>query len=73
MNFNLVFGSRIALIHLSDHILNKRAIMVLLGLQNAFDTVIHAILLNKLKAFDTDEISVCWFRSCLTENNCLFT
>ena len=33
--------------------------MVLLGLQNAFHTVNHTILLNKLKALDADEISVC--------------
>ena len=37
--------------------------MVLLDLQKAFDTVDHAILLNKLKGVGVDELSVCWFRS----------
>ena len=40
--------------------------MVLLDLLKAFDTVNHTILLNKLKWFGADDLTVHWFRSYLT-------
>ena len=40
--------------------------MVLLDLQNAFDTVDHAIHLKKRSGVGVDELSICWFRSYFT-------
>ena len=40
--------------------------MVLLDLQKAFESVDHAILLKKLNGVGVNELSICWFRSCLT-------
>ena len=37
--------------------------MVMIDLQKAFDTVDHAILLNKLKALGLDDLSKDWFSS----------
>ena len=59
------------MIHLTDY--NKPECdngnyigMVLLDLQNVFDTVDHAILLKKLSGVRVDELSICWLRSYLT-------
>ena len=39
--------------------------MVMIDLQKTFDTVDHAILLNKLKAIGLDDLSTSWFPSYL--------
>ena len=39
--------------------------MVMIDLQNAFDTVDHDILLQKLKAFGFDPLAIKWFESYL--------
>ena len=41
--------------------------MILFDLQKAFDTIYHEILLQKLKAIKSSEITIKWFKSYLSE------
>jgi len=54
------------LVHLTDYIKQEQdkdnyVGMVLLDLQNAFETVDHGILIQKLKALGLDESALNWF------------
>ena len=69
--FRSSYSTVTCLIHLTDYIKLENdkgnfTGMVLLDLQKAFDTVNHTILLNKLKWFGADDLTVQWFSSNLT-------
>ena len=60
------------LIHLSDYIRKQQdkghyTGMVILDLQESFDTVNHKILLDKLRAMGVVQIAVQWFKSYLSD------
>ena len=75
LNISLVLGevcsTGTCLTHLSDHIrfqIDKSNLtgMVLLDLQNAFDTVDHDVIIMKLEAFGLNSDSLVWFQLCLS-------
>ena len=70
--FREIFSTYSCLIHLSGYILNHQdkgeyTGMVVIDLQNAFDTVNHKILLSKLRALRLDQVVIKWFDSYLED------
>ena len=64
--FRFAFSTDPCLVHLTNYIKQEQdkgnyVGMVLLDLQRAFDTVVHDIIIQKLKALGLDESALNWF------------